>query len=96
MTIKSFADQATVAIFCRERGHSRARSRLPVELWDKANEILDALDGAEHLREMRVYDLSQKKGDRSGQFSFKINDQYRICFEWDDGDAKVVEVVDYH
>ncbi len=96
MTIKSFADKPTELIFYGDRGDSKARGRLPVELWEDAHEIFDALDGAEDLRELRVYDLSMKKSDRAGQFSLKINDQYRICFEWEDGDANRVEVVDYH
>ncbi|AWH52524.1 hypothetical protein C1924_04735 [Stenotrophomonas sp. ESTM1D_MKCIP4_1] len=40
--------------------------------------------------------LEQLQGDRQGQFSIRINDQYRICFRWEDGDAYDVEVTDYH
>jgi proteic killer suppression protein len=40
--------------------------------------------------------LEKLKGDREGQYSIRINDRYRICFEWKDGDAYQVEIVDYH
>jgi proteic killer suppression protein len=40
--------------------------------------------------------LEALKGDRQGQYSIRINDQYRVCFEWRDGDAQQVEIVDYH
>ena len=40
--------------------------------------------------------LEALKGDRQGQYSIRINDQFRICFEWRDGDAQNVEIVDYH
>ena len=40
--------------------------------------------------------LEKLKGDREGQFSIRINDQYRVCFEWKEGDAHQVEIVDYH
>lgn len=96
MAIKSFADKATEAIFFQEQGDTRARNRLPVDLWEKTHEIFDALDGAEILNELRVYDLSSMKADREGEYSLRINDQYRVCFEWDDGDVERVEVVDYH
>jgi proteic killer suppression protein len=96
MAIKSFADKATEKIFYGKQSSSKARCRLPVSLWDKAHEIFDALDAVKDLRDLRIYDLSQKKGDRAGQFSLNLNAQYRICFEWDNGDAGRVEVVDYH
>lgn len=94
--IQSFADQSSAAIFYRERGDRKARQRLPTELWDKANEVLDALDAAEALGDVARYDLEALSGDRSGQFSLRINRQYRVCFEWDDPDARRVEIVDYH
>jgi proteic killer suppression protein len=60
---------------------------------------LDALDLAEILDDLRVPPgnrLEALRGDRHGQHSIRINDQYRICFVWKDGEAKQVEVVDYH
>lgn len=67
-----------------------------MELWGKANEVLDALDAAEELRDVAHYDLESMSGDREGQFSLRINRQYRVCFEWDEPDAHRVEIVDYH
>jgi len=48
------------------------------------------------LREIRRNRLEAFKGDSKGQFSIRINDQYRICFRWEKGDAHDVEIVDYH
>jgi proteic killer suppression protein len=58
-----------------------------------------ALDAAEALQDLRVPPgnrLEKLKGRRSGQYSIRINDQWRICFTWKDGDAHDVEIVDYH
>ena len=59
---------------------------------------LELLDAATSLRDLRLPGLRLEalKGDRSGQHSIRINDQFRICFEWRDGDAHHVEIVDYH
>lgn len=57
------------------------------------------LDVAARLEDLRVPPanrLEKLKGDREGRYSIRINDQYRICFTWKDGDAYEVEVVDYH
>jgi proteic killer suppression protein len=57
------------------------------------------LNRAERLQDLRVPPanrLEALKGDRRGQHSIRINDQYRICFEWRGGDAFEVEIVDYH
>jgi toxin HigB-1 len=57
------------------------------------------LDSAEELKDLQAIPgnrLEKLKGDRNGQYSVRINDQFRICFEWDDGDAYNVEIVDYH
>jgi len=57
------------------------------------------LDAAQSLRDLAILPgnrLESLKGDRDGQFSIRINDQYRICFEWRDHDAYDVEVTDYH
>jgi len=48
------------------------------------------------LRAPSANRLEKLKGDRDGQYSIRINDQYRVCFEWKDGDAYQVEIVDYH
>ena len=57
------------------------------------------LDEAQTLRDLRATPgnrLESLAGDRAGQYSIRINDQWRICFVWDDGDAYDVEIVDYH
>jgi len=60
---------------------------------------MDILDAATVLDDLRVPPgnrLEALKGDRSGQFSIRINDQWRVCFEWREGDVYEVEIVDYH
>jgi len=60
---------------------------------------LIALDSAEALADLRVPPgnrLEKLKGRRSGQYSIRVNDQWRVCFGWKDGDAHEVEIVDYH
>jgi len=59
---------------------------------------LELLDAASSLQDLNLPGLRLEalKGDRKGQHSIRINDQYRICFEWRDGDASNVEIVDYH
>ena len=60
---------------------------------------LRMLNNASELQELRVPPnnrLEKLKGDRAGQFSIRINDQYRICFVWENGDAYDVDITDYH
>lgn len=60
---------------------------------------LVALDAAESLDDLRIPPgnrLEQLRGDRAGQYSIRVNDQWRVCFRWRDGDAYDVELVDYH
>jgi proteic killer suppression protein len=96
--IESFADQATEDIF--DGVNSRAaRQRLPRELWRIAFRKLDQLDSAVSLDDLKVPPgnrLELLHGDRKGQHSIRINDQYRVCFVWTDSGAVNVEVVDYH
>jgi proteic killer suppression protein len=57
------------------------------------------LDAADRLDDLRIPPgnrLEALKGDRKGQHSIRVNDQWRVCFRWDDGDAYEVEIVDYH
>ena len=58
--------------------------------------MLDAARTLSDLRSLPGNRLEALKGDRLGQHSIRVNDQYRICFEWRDGDAYNVEVTDYH
>ena len=92
--IKSFADRATERLFQRRRVAS-----LPADLQGTALRKLRLLDAATRLDSLRVPPgnrLEALKGDRAGQHSIRINDQWRICFRWQDGDAFEVEIADYH
>jgi proteic killer suppression protein len=96
--IESFADKATEDIF-NGVNSIEARRRLPRDLWRVAFRKLDQIDSAVQLDDLRVPPgnrLELLKGDRSGQQSIRINDQFRICFKWTDAGATMVEVVDYH
>jgi proteic killer suppression protein len=92
--IKSCADRDTEALFQRQPGR-----RFPAELHRTMLRKLVAIDAAEALEDLRVPPgnrLEKLKGDRSGQHSIRVNDQWRICFRWKEGDAYEVEIVDYH
>jgi toxin HigB-1 len=92
--IKSFADPDAERLFQRERVR-----RFPAQLLRTMLRKLVALDAAERLADLRVPPgnrLAKLRGDRAGQHSIRINDQWRICFRWQDGDAFAVESVDYH
>lgn len=96
--IRSFRDQATEDLF-NGVASKAARRRLPSQLWRIGRRKLDAVDQAEALDDLRVPPgnrLELLKGDRAGQHSIRINDQYRICFVWSEGGADDVEVADYH
>lgn len=92
--IKSFADKLTAAIF---EGHEVRK--LPREIQGTARRKLKLIDAATRLENLRVPPgnrLEALKRDRAGQWSIRINDQWRICFRWHGGDAHEVEIVDYH
>jgi proteic killer suppression protein len=64
-----------------------------------ARRKLEMLDAAQTLNDLRVPPgnrLEALSGDRKGQYSIRVNDQWRICFVWKDGHAESVEIVDYH
>lgn len=76
-----------------------ARRRCPTTLRRVAERKLDMLDSAESLDDLRVPPANRLEaltGDRRGQFSIRINDQYRICFRWEPDGPHDVEIVDYH
>jgi len=58
--------------------------------------VLNAANSLDDLRVPPGNRLEKLKGDRSGQYSIRVNDQWRICFRWSDGNAHEVEIVDYH
>lgn len=96
--IESFSDKCTDDIF-NGINSTDARRRLPRELWKIAARKLDQIDSAVTLDDLKIPPgnrLEALKGDRTGQYSIRINDQFRICFEWKDFDAYNVEIVDYH
>lgn len=97
--IRSFADAATASIFDGVMSRS-ARRTLPPKLWPIAWRKLDQLNRVRTLDALRIPPgnrLERLRGDRAGQYSIRINDQYRICFRWeDDGHADQVQVTDYH
>jgi proteic killer suppression protein len=92
--IESFASEETKKIF---RGI--VSTKLPKDIQRTARRKLIYLDDAEDLQDLLALPgnrLEKLKGNRAGQYSIRINDQWRICFEWSDNKAKNVEIVDYH
>jgi addiction module HigA family antidote len=92
--IKSFKDAETEKIFARMRSRS-----LPSDIQQTALRKLRMLNNAVSLNDLRVPPanrLEKLTGERTGQYSIRINDQWRICFEWQEGDASNVEITDYH
>jgi proteic killer suppression protein len=92
--IKSFRCKETEKLFLRQQS-----SRLPADVHRIALRKLLLLDAAEKLEDLRIPPgnrLEKLIGNRRGQHSIRINDQWRICFRWSEGDAYAVEIVDYH
>jgi proteic killer suppression protein len=92
--IKSCKDKETEKIFARQRSR-----KLPQDIQQVAYRKLRMLNNAVHLNDLRIPPanrLEKLSGDREGQHSIRINDQWRIFFDWSDGDAFHVEIVDYH
>jgi proteic killer suppression protein len=91
--IRSFKCEYTEAL---SKGH---RIRQFINIAKIARRKLRQLEIANRLDDLRVppgNHLEALKGDRSGQYSIRINDQWRVCFRWTDGGAENVEIVDYH
>ncbi len=96
--IRNFKNSGTEDLFYG-RTTKATRKSLPSALIRQASKKLDALDSAAALDDLRIPPgnrLEALKGDRRGQHSIRINDQYRICFRWTDSGLEDVEVVDYH
>ena len=92
--IRDFADKDTEKIW-----DGTISRRLPHDIQAVARRKLRMLNNARQLDDLRIPSanrLEALKGDRRGQHSIRINDQWRICFRWNDGDASQVEIVDYH
>jgi proteic killer suppression protein len=91
--IKTFADKDAAALW-----HGR-RHRLPPEIITRAKQRLQFLAAATVLDDLRNLSgnyLEKLSGDRAGEYSIRINDQWRLCFRWDGSDAYAVEICDYH
>lgn len=92
--IKSFGSKTTQRIW--QRTYTK---KIPDDIQERARKKLILIDAAETLNDLRIPPgnrLEQLRGDRKGQHSVRINNQWRICFVWDGGDAYAVEIVDYH
>jgi proteic killer suppression protein len=92
--IASFRDKETGRLW--QSGQSR---RLPADLRRRAFKKLAILNAALALDNLKVppgNQLEALRGNRAGQYSIRVNDQYRVCFVWRDGNAYEVEIVDYH
>ena len=96
--IRSFADQGTEDIFDGKNTAS-ARRCCPQSIWKVAYRKLDQMDSSVKLIDLRIPPgnrLEELSGDREGQHSIRINDQYRICFIWTDAGPDNVEIIDCH
>ncbi len=94
IVIVSFESKETEKIFL-----GQISKKLPLEIQRTARRKLLYLDGAKDLQDLQTppgIKLEILKGDRAGQYSIRINDQWRICFEWLDNKARKVEIVDHH
>jgi proteic killer suppression protein len=92
--IKSFLDNDTERLF-----HGQKPRKLPNKIWRRGTKKLLILHAATDLSELRVppgNHLEKLKGDRAGQYSIWVNDQWRICFQWREGHAYQVKITDYH
>jgi proteic killer suppression protein len=92
--IRSFYDADTERVFKRQFVR-----KFPHDIQQRAFKRLNAIDAAVKLEDLRLppsYQLEALKGNRKGQHSIRINDQWRICFVWRSGHAEQVEIVDYH
>ena len=92
--IRSFADKPTEALW-----HGHRPRELPPTILKVALRKLTQLEAASKLDELRFPPgnrMEALKGDRAGQYSIRINDQYRVCFRWDGNNADDVEITDYH
>lgn len=92
--IKTFADRHTKELY--DKGKSK---RFPSEVWERAVRKLEYLDLATSVNDLRIPPsnrLHRLDRDRVGQYAISVNDQWRICFRFEDGDAFDVEITDYH
>lgn len=96
--IRSFKNAATEDIF-NGINSKAARKTCPQSVWAIAARKLDQIDSAEAIDDLRIPPgnrLEMLKGNRGGQHSIRINEQYRICFVWTEAGPEEVEIIDYH
>lgn len=96
--IKSFRDKGTEDIFDRKNSKD-ARQTCSQQIWRIAQRKLDQLNGVVSLESLKIPPgnfLEALKYDRVGQYSIRINEQFRVCFVWTDDGVESVEIVDYH
>ena len=92
--IRTFKDKESELIFKRSFS-----SKLPIDIQRIAFRKLRMIDKSQNVNDLRIPPanrLEKLKGNRMGQHSIRINDQWRICFEWHNSDAFKVEIIDYH
>jgi len=92
--IKSFKCKETLRIF-----NGLGSRKLPSHIQDRALDRLEMLKNAKTINDLRIppsNHLEQLSGNRKGQWSIRVNEQYRICFVWIDNNAENVELTDYH
>jgi proteic killer suppression protein len=92
--IKSFRDKETEKIF-----NGEISKKFPHDIQGRARRKIDSLYLAGDVSDLRCPPSNRLEalgGDRHGQFSIRVNDKYRVCFEWVNGFAENVELVDYH
>jgi proteic killer suppression protein len=92
--IKSFRDKESEKVYSRERS-----AKLPGDIQQIALRKLRMLNNAQNIHDLRIPPsnrLEKLGGDRKGQYSIRINNQWRICFVWQDNSAHNVEITDYH
>jgi proteic killer suppression protein len=95
--ILNFQDRTTEDIYNGD--DTKAARSIPRTIWKVAARKLDLLNAARDVQDLKVPPgnrLEMLKGNRKGWYSIRINDQYRIVFQWNDGNAKDVGIVDYH
>ena len=91
--IKSFRDKRTEALYNGKRVKEFQSITVQAE---RRLQVLDDATNLQDLKGLPSNRFEALRGDRKGQYSIRVNDQWRICFEWKDGDAYYVEIVDYH
>lgn len=92
--IKTFSDKTTAAVFADERVR-----QFPTDILQIARRKLNMLDKAERIDDLRIPPgnrLEALTGDRTGQWSIRINQQWRLCFRFENGNAYDVQIIDYH